>query len=134
VEHVNQPRQLITRESVEKGYRKAEYWIQCDDTELEARLYAATFLDDKQERVEIRCCSGNLVYLYRKSFKKYVYKAVQANQSEVPVEGLSFKNANCTANVSVLIDLQHKKAVALKFNMQTTTGNATGFYKIPALK
>jgi len=134
VEHVNTPRQLVTRESTEKGYRKAEYWIQCDDTDLEARLFAGAFLDDKQERVELRCCSGNTVYLYRKTFKKYVYKAVQGNQSEVPVDGLAYKNAGCIGNVSVLIDLQHKKAVAVKFHLQTTTGNAIGYYKIPTLK
>jgi len=135
VEYNNEPRQLIDRAQVEKNdKKKADFWIQCDDVNFEARLYSVAFLNDKDKRIEFRCNSSSTPFLYKKNFKKLVYKANQSNQSEVPIEGGNFKSNGCTAAITCLVDLQHNKAYALKFFIQTTTGSAIGYYKIPQLK
>lgn len=74
VKNYNPPYNLITKEYAQTQWSMpAEFWIQCDDVELETRTFAVLSLDPDKTRLEISSGERNKNrYLYRNHLKSSI--------------------------------------------------------------
>jgi len=86
IEAVNPPLELVSRSEKETSAGKPfEKWLQCDDTDLEIRLWTSVAIPDDQTRVEIQLMSRGK-YLYISELRKLAYQAVKEKKSEIELD------------------------------------------------
>jgi len=130
---MNEPLQLDTREYKEMKENKSikfEYWIECDDDEMEARIWMYVIWDEKQARLIIH--RGNsFSYIYLSTLKKYAFQGVQEKKEELELMDMTKEENGTLKKVFALIDLQNQRTYAFKFLLQTTTSSVVDYYLIP---
>lgn len=111
-----------------------EFWVTCDDTELETRIFSAVAIDKDRTRMEVCNGEGNTnKYIYRSNLKEWAWKAAQQNVTELEIPELKFDKKGMISKVYALFDKPSGRVFALKFDMKTTTSSLVDFYTIPPL-
>jgi len=133
IEAVNPPLELVSRSEKETSAGKPfEKWLQCDDTDLEIRLWTSVAIPDDQTRVEIQLMSRGK-YLYISELRKLAYQAVKEKKSEIELD-VSLEEKTGKIKQYALIDLKNQRTYGVKFVLTTTTSSVTDYYLLPILK
>jgi len=109
--------------------------LQCDDTELEYRSYAAIQKNDAERRLELSLPNSSgcpSVYLNNSALHGYAYKAKKENKTEWPLE-ISSNSDNGSSTATALVDLEAEYVYAIQIELKTTTGHAMQQVLIPKL-
>jgi len=79
--------------------------------------------------VELRISPNESLYIYKRSFKKWIWEAQKENSSEHNIT--KYEAGGCTVNANVLI--KNGVAYGFKFDFKTSTSSATKHCRIPKL-
>jgi len=140
VSYVNPPLDLITKEkrltksnaSTIKGATH-DFFIMCDDVELETRILCEAFINQKEKRVEIAGLDYNKsIWLNQMKQKELVFQAVQEKKEEIELTRVTWNHeAGMSIRAYLLVDLKNSRGYAVKFVLKTTTGGVTDYFLLP---
>jgi len=133
VEQENGALSVPTKQQKEKDYGGPFlFWIECDDTETETRVWSYAKLGENDTRMEVYV-PGRGAYLDASELKKLGYKAAKQKLEEIPLE-VQLEDKDSKVNVYGMVDSKNQRIYALKFVLNTATSSVTDYLLLPLLK
>jgi len=133
LKQVNSPLDAVKKEERLGKDRKLLFWTECDDVDMECRIFAEVFLPNSGTHLEVATQTSSTFYITTSNLRKYAYLACCAQKEEIEIEDLQMDSNHCIAKVYAVVDLKSGRTFALKFYLQTTTSSVLEYFRIPKL-
>lgn len=134
VEQYNDPLKLVTKQSrEERDSKKYDFWMQCDDANMEIRIFQTVNINKEDKRIEFSQGPSNSKYFYVADIKQTAYQAVKEKKTEIEIPD-KWTEKDCSATAYGVVDLKNQRMYAIKFELKTTTSTVIDYFLLPILE
>jgi hypothetical protein len=137
VEQLNEPLELLTRESYLKMYQSSIKellaFVYADDVETEERLYAAVYID-KENALVIRTPTTYYVSMDRRQLRTKEFNAKQNKTTEMNFDEINYKYYDNDIKAIALFDPETYIMYAIRLEVSTKTSKSEEIIYIPIEK
>jgi len=140
VKHENEPIRYETQASAMKkrngisdGETRVDIgYLQCDDLELETRLWIDCFRTDGSSYGRHYNIASHYTktYVYEKNLNKLAYEAATEGKTEVPISEFTKFEDGLGMSTHMLIDKKLKRGYAFRFTLATNTGKTVRYFSM----